>query len=375
MKKFFKILLLIVFLALFIWTGKFLYSKSQKKTELFGTEQAYIGTIIQKTVATGSIVPKKEIEIKPQLSGILDEIYVKAGQKIKQGDLIAKIRVIPSMNNLNAAENRVNRAKNAVKNAQQTYDRNFPLFKEGIISAQEFQQYQINLENSKEELLASQDNLQIVKKGVSTRYGSQGNSLVRSTVSGTVLDVPVEIGNSVIEANNFNPGTTLAFVADLSKMIFEGNVDESEVGKLKLGMDIMLNIGAIENETFDATLNYIAPKGKDEQGAIKFEIEANVEGKEGVFIRAGYSASADIVLDQRDSVLTIQESLVQFDKEGKAFVEIEKDSQTFERMDVELGLSDGLQVEVLNGVSLNDHIKGKVIEDTPKKKKGFGKKK
>lgn len=368
MKKFIKILILLIFVALFVWTGKFLYSKSQKKTELFGTEQAYIGNIIQKTVATGSIVPKKEIEIKPQLSGIIDEIYVKAGQKIKAGDLIAKIRVIPSMNNLNAAENRVNRAKIALKNAQQTYDRNYPLFKEGIISAQEFQQYNISLENSKEEVSAAVDNLQIVKKGVSTRYGSQGNSLVRSTVSGTVLDVPVEIGNSVIEANNFNPGTTLAFVADLSKMIFKGNVDESEVGKLKLGMDIILNIGAIENETFQANLNYIAPKGKDEQGAIKFEIEANVKGKDSVFIRAGYSASADIVLDQRDSVLTIHESLVQFDKEGKSYVEIEKDSQTFERKDIKLGLSDGLQVEVLEGVSLDDHIKGKVIEATPKKR-------
>lgn len=368
MKRFFKILILIVFVLLFIWTGRFLYSKSQKKTELFSTEQPYIGNIIQKTVATGSIVPKKEIEIKPQLSGIIDEIYVKAGQKIREGDLIARIRVIPSMNNLNAAENRVNRAKIGLKNSQTTYDRNEPLYKEGIVSAEEFQRYENALDNAKEELLAAQDALQIVKKGISSRYGSQGNSLVRSTVNGMVLDVPVETGNSVIEANNFNPGTTIAFVADMSKMIFQGNVDESEVGKLQKGMDIILKIGAIEDQSFDAKLNYIAPKGKDEQGAIKFEIEANVEENDSVFIRAGYSASADIVLERRDSVLTIQESLVKFDKKGQSYVEVEKDSQSFERKEVTLGLSDGLQVEVMDGVALGDKLKSKPIEDEPKRR-------
>ena len=357
-----------------MWTGKFLYSKSQKKTEIFSTEKAFVSDIIQKTVATGSIVPQKEIEIKPQLSGIIDEIYVKAGQKMKKGDLIAKIRVIPSMNNLNAAETRVNRAKIAVTNSQKTFDRNYPLYKEGIISAQEFQQYENALQNANEELLAAKDNLQIVKKGVSSRYGAQGNSIVRSTVSGTVLDVPVEIGNSVIEANNFNPGTTIAFVADMSKMIFEGNVDESEVGKLQLGMDIILKIGAIENQSFNAKLNYIAPKGVDEQGAIKFEIEANVQEREGVFIRAGYSASADIVLERRDSVLAIHESLVKFDKEGNSYVEVEKDSQVFEKREVELGLSDGLQIEVLKGVTTSDKIKSKIIEADAGKGRRPGKK-
>jgi len=374
MKRIIKIVIGLVFVGLFVWTGKFLYSKSQKKTEIFSTEKAFVSDIIQKTVATGSIVPQKEIEIKPQLSGIIDEIYVKAGQKIKKGDLIAKIRVIPSMNNLNAAETRVNRAKIAVTNSQKTFDRNYPLYKEGIISAQEFQQYENALQNANEELLAAKDNLQIVKKGVSSRYGAQGNSIVRSTVSGTVLDVPVEIGNSVIEANNFNPGTTIAFVADMSKMIFEGNVDESEVGKLQLGMDIILKIGAIENQSFNAKLNYIAPKGVDEQGAIKFEIEANVQEREGVFIRAGYSASADIVLERRDSVLAIHESLVKFDKEGNSYVEVEKDSQVFEKREVELGLSDGLQIEVLKGVTTSDKIKSKIIEADAGKGRRPGKK-
>jgi len=217
--------------------------------------------------------------------------------------------------------------------------------------------------------LAAKDNLQIIKEGISSRYGSHGNAFVRSTVGGMVLDVPVEIGNSVIESNNFNPGTTIASIADMSKMIFEGDVDETEVGKLKLNMAIILNIGAIENETLNATLNYIAPKGKDDQGAIKFEIEASIEEKEGVFIRAGYSASADIVLDRRDSVLTIQEGLVQFDKENNPYIEVEKDSQEFERQDVILGLSDGLQVEILSGVSLDDNIKGKIVDDEAKPKK------
>ncbi len=355
--------------GLFISTFYYLFQKSKKKPVIYTTEHAFTGNLIKKTVATGSVVPKNEIEIKPQLSGIISELYVEPGQRIKKGDLIAKIRVIPNMTNLNNAENRVNRANISLRNAQKDYDRNKPLHQQGVISDQEIQQIEQTLDNSREELSSAQDNLVIIRDGVSTRSSGTSNTMVRTTISGTVLDVPVEVGNSVIESNNFNAGTTLAFVADMNEMVFEGNVDESEVGKLKLGMPLLLTLGAIENQTVNAILEYIAPKGIEDQGAIQFEIKAAIEKNSELFIRAGYSANADIVLDRRDSVLCVSESLIQFDK-NLAYVEIETAPQVFERRDVKLGLSDGINVEVLDGLSKAEKIKSKPQEE---EKQGSGK--
>lgn len=349
-------------LGAFVATFYYLFNKSKSEPVVYSTEQAFTTNIVKKTVATGSVVPRNEIEIKPQLSGIISELYVEAGQEIKTGDLLAKIKVIPNMTNLNNAENRVNRAKISLSNAQQDYDRNKPLLEEGVISPQDFQRINIALANAEEELAAANDNLKIVREGVSAKSGKASNTLVRSTISGTVLDVPVEVGNSVIEANNFNAGTTIAFVADMDQMIFEGNVDESEVGKLKLGMDLILTLGAVEGEKIDAVLEYISPKGVEDQGAIQFEIKAAIKNKEGVFIRAGYSANADIVLDKRDSVMVISEALLQFDDKKKPFVEIETGNQVFEVTPVKIGLSDGLNVEILEGVSMSDKIKSKPID-------------
>lgn len=363
MRKILRGLLILVFLGAFGATFFYLFNKSKKEPVIYSTEQAFVTTIVKKTVATGSVVPRNEIEIKPQLSGIISELYVEAGQQIKTGDILAKIKVIPNMTNLNNAENRVNRARIALENAQKDYDRNKPLLDKGVVAQQDFQRIALALDNAKEELSAANDNLKIIRDGVSAKSGSASNTLVRSTISGTVLDVPVEVGNSVIEANTFNAGTTIAFVADMDKMVFEGKVDESEVGKLKLGMDLILTLGAIENEKMDAVLEYISPKGVDEQGAIQFEIKAAIKNKEDVFIRAGYSANADIVLDKRDSVLAISEALLQFDDKSKeAFVEVETSGQVFERRPVEIGLSDGLNVEILKGVSKSDKIKSKPIE-------------
>jgi len=369
MKRFFKILIGIVLVGLFISTFYYLYQKSKKKPVIYTTEQAFTGNLIKKTVATGSVVPKNEIEIKPQLSGIISELYVEPGQRIKKGDLIAKIRVIPNMTNLNNAENRVNRANISLRNAQKDFDRNKPLHQQGVISDQEIQQIEQVLDNAREELSSAQDNLVIIRDGVSTRSSGTSNTMVRTTISGTVLDVPVEVGNSVIESNNFNAGTTLAFVADMNEMVFEGNVDESEVGKLKLGMPLLLTLGAIENQTVNAKLEYIAPKGIEDQGAIQFEIKAAIEKNPELFIRAGYSANADIVLDSRDSVLCVSESLILFDK-NLPYVEIETAPQLFERRDVKLGLSDGINVEVLEGLTKAEKIKSKPQEE---EKPGSGK--
>ena len=264
-------------------------------------------------------------------------------------------------------------------NAKKDFNRNKPLFDEGVISQQEFQRFTLALDNAKEEVSAASDNLRIVRDGVSSKSGKASNTLVRSTIAGTILDVPVEVGNSVIEANNFNAGTTIAFVADMDKMVFEGKVDESEVGKLKLGMDLILTLGAIEDQKIPATLEYISPKGVDEQGAIQFEIKAAITNTENVFIRAGYSANADIVLESKDSILVISESLLQFDKAKNPFVEVETGNQQFEKQDVTLGISDGLFVEVLDGVTAEDKIKskpkeaGKPAASAPGKKNRRGK--
>ncbi len=356
MKKFFRILLILILAGLFVWTLYFLYQKSEEDPVVYETTTAQVTDIVKKTVATGSILPRKEIEIKPQVSGIVQEIYVEPGKEVEKGDLIAKVEIIPDMISLNNAENRLKRAQLGFDNAKQDYTRNKNLFEKGVISASEWQRFQLDFDNAKEELNAAESNLQIIREGASKKQGSNSNNIIRSTVKGMVLDVPVEEGNSVIEANNFNDGTTVASIADMNEMIFEGKVDESEVGKLKEGMDLVLSIGAIEGAVFDAKLEYISPKGIEENGAIQFEIKAMVNLKEDYFIRAGYSANADIVLAKAESVLSIEESLVQFE-DGKPFVEVETGEDTFEKRFVELGLSDGIQVEVKSGLSSSDQIK------------------
>lgn len=367
MKKIIRTTLVFLFVALFFWTFWFLYKKSQSKPAVYKTELPFVTNIIKKTVATGSVKPRKEIEIKPQVSGIIEELYVKPGQKIKKGDLVAKVQIIPNMLNLSNAENRINRAKISLEEAQRDFDRNSPLFTKGVISKAEYQRFETALKNAKEENIAALDNLQIIKLGSSASSKSNNNTLIRSTVNGMVLEVPVEIGNSVIETNNFNAGTTIAYVADMNEMIFEGKVDESEVAKLKLGMDLILNIGAIDNQKFKAKLEYIAPKGVEEQGAIQFLIKASLVLDEDVFLRAGYSANADIVLDRKDSILGIPEGLVIFENE-KTFVEIEKSNQVFEKKEVKLGLSDGINIEVISGIKKTDKLKGSELTEEKKDK-------
>jgi HlyD family secretion protein len=356
MKRFLLIFFILLFVAAIVWTGFYFKKKSEKPPVIFKTETPVVANIIKKTVATGSVVPRKEVEIKPRVSGIIDELYVEAGDFVKKGDLIARVQIIPDMVTLNSAETRVNRAQIAHKNAKAEYERNKGLFTEGVISDAVFKGFELSYNNAIEELSASEDNLALIKSGSSKRSGKTTNTLVRSTVSGMVLEVPVEEGNSVIESNTFNDGTTIASIANMEEMIFEGKVDESEVGKLREGMDLLLIIGAIENEKFNARLEHIAPKGVEENGAIQFEIRAAMKLKEDQFIRANYSANADIVLARADSVLTIQESLLQFEDE-KTFVEVETGDQQFEKRFIETGLSDGISIEVISGLTKEDKVK------------------
>ncbi|MBL8002120.1 MAG: efflux RND transporter periplasmic adaptor subunit [Flavobacteriales bacterium] len=356
MKKILKYLLFIGLGVLFLWTMYFLYEKSATAPEEFAVEKPKKNNVVKKTVANGKIVPRKEILIKPVVSGIIAELYVEAGDEVKKDQPLAKIKIVPDMLSLSNAENRVRNGEIGVQNAQLTYDRNKPLAEKGVISAAEMQGYDIALKNANQELGAAQEALQVVRDGISR--SSAGNTIVRSTINGMVLDVPVKEGNSVIERNNFNEGTTIASVADMADLIFQGKVDESEVGKVKLGMPVVLTVGAIENAKWDAELEYIAPKGVEENGAVQFEIRAAVKLKDGQSLRSGYSANADIVLEKRDSVLTVPESIVEFNKAGdSAFVHV-KDGEGWKRTWIKTGLSDGINLELLGGVEADTELKG-----------------
>lgn len=348
--------MLFLLLAAFLFTLWYLYSESQQDPVVYETQQVDFGDIIQKTVATGKVVPREEVDIKPQVSGIVDELFVEPGDHVKRGDLIAKVQVIPDMVSLNNAENRVNVAELNFNNAERDYNRQKSLHEQKVISDQEFQNAELSYENARAEFEAAKDNLQIIREGATRRAGRASLTLIKSTVDGMVLDVPVKKGNQVIESNTFNDGTTVATVADMDDMIFEGLIDESEVGKLSPGMDLLITVGAIQNETFGAELEYIAPKGTEENGAIQFQVRAEVTLDTSQFIRAGYSANADIVLARRDSVMRLDEGLLQFDGD-QPYVEVWVGDQQFERLSVQLGLSDGLRVEVLSGLSAEDRIK------------------
>jgi HlyD family secretion protein len=366
-RKIAKIFGFTILTAVFVGTLVFLYKKSQAKPEIFEIKKAQITNIVKKTVATGSVIPRKEIEIKPQVSGIVEEIFILAGQKIKQGDVIARVKIIPDMVNLNNAESRVNRSKLNMEDARIDFERQSALFAKQVISKEEMQKARLTFNSAKEESEAAENNLELIRKGVTKSSATTTNTLIRSTIDGMVLDVPVKEGFSVIQANTFNAGTTICIVADMSDMIFQGKVDETEVGKIREGMNIELTIGAIETEKFNAILKYIAPKGLIENGAIQFDIKADVKLKEGQFIRSGYSANANIVLEKRDSVLAIPEGLLKFEKDS-AFVEVESLPQKFTKKFVKTGISDGINIEILSGITKEDRLKGTLVD--PKKKEG-----
>ena len=370
MKKFFRILLYVIIGVVFIGTIGFLYQKSQPKEKIYEIEKPFMTDIENKTVATGTIIPRKEVEIKPRVSGIVTEIYVEPGKILKEGDLIAKVTVVPDMVSLNNAEARLEQAKISKKDAQRKYDRQKSLFDKGVIPVADLEQAEIALKNAESELDAAENNVNLIKEGVSAKKGSLTNTLIRSTIDGMVLDIPVEQGNSVIESNTFNDGTTIAVVANMNEMIFEGKIDESEVGKIREGMPLKLTVGALEDVTYDAKLEYIAPKGEEEEGAVKFKIKAAVELKKDYFIRSGYSATADIVLERKDSVMAIKESLIKFEDEGDSvYVEVETEPQQFEKRYIDVGISDGINIEVLSGLEKDTRLKSKQLIKEQKKEK------
>lgn len=358
MKKGVTVTVLITIALVFFGALYYLYAKNQENPIVFDTDKAEIKTIVKNTIATGNIVPDEEVLIKPNISGIIEQVYIKAGETIKAGDLIAKIKVVANVSNLSNSQNQVQTTKIDLDNQEKLFQRQKTLFDKGVISANDFDAAQLAYKQAKQNYNASKQTLDIVKTGTTSGLGNYANTLIRSTVNGMVLDVPVKVGNQVIESNNFNEGTTIASVADVGRMIFVGKIDESEVGKIKEKLPIEITVGAIENKKFDAVLQYIAPKGKTENGAIQFEIKASLANRDDTFIRAGLSANASIILEKANKVLAIKESLIQFDKKTeKPYVEVETTAQKFARRDLVLGVSDGIYVQVKSGIKVSDKIK------------------
>ncbi|PKP24421.1 MAG: efflux transporter periplasmic adaptor subunit [Bacteroidetes bacterium HGW-Bacteroidetes-2] len=358
MKKSATIVILLIIVITFIGALYYLYQKNVQDPVIYSTENAEIGTIVKRTVATGSIVPRDEVLIKPNISGIIEEIYIEPGKFIHTGDLIAKLRIVPNITNLASTQNQVASSKINLDNERKNFERQKSLFEKGIISANEFDQADVAYRQAQQSYSSAQQTNEIVRTGTSRGLGSAANTDIRATVSGMVLEVPVKVGNQVIESNNFNEGTTIAAIADVRNMIFEGKVDESEVGKLKENLLLEITVGAIDNKTFQAILDYIAPKGNIENGAIQFEIKGTLKNLDSTFIRAGLSANASIILAKAENVLTLKEGLVQYDSVSqKPYVEVESGNQNFERVEVELGISDGILVEIKNGITKENKIK------------------
>ncbi|MEK9612469.1 MAG: efflux RND transporter periplasmic adaptor subunit [Flavobacteriaceae bacterium] len=353
-----------------LFAAAYFIKTNNKSVIEYDTEVAFISTIEKKTVVTGKVIPEDEVEIKPQIQGIIETLFVEEGDQVVSGDLLAKIKVVPNEQNLNSAQGRLANSKIVLNNSKIELDRSKNLFEKGIISRQEFQNAELNYNRAKQEVSNASSDLQIIRSG-SAGGAASANTNIRATVPGTILEIPVEEGFQVIASNSFNAGTTIATIADLNKMIFEGKVDEAEVGKLAVGMPLEVNLGAIEDQSLEAELKFIAPKGNEEQGAVQFIIEADLFLNDSIFIRAGYSANASLILERKDSILVISESLLQFDRETeKPYVEVSTGEQEFDRREIEIGISDGVNVEVISGITKEDKIK--VWNKTEPIKKGEG---
>ena len=363
MKKYSKLIIAAIIALIFIGTFVFLWQKSQPKEVVYNEFIPKLDSIQKTTIITGKIEPRNEVNIKPQISGIISELLKEPGDYVNAGDVIAKVKVIPDMAQLSSAEMRVRLAEINLKQAQTDFEREQNLFNQKLVSADEFDKVKISLNQAKHEKLAAQDALEVVRDGVSKSNAKASSTLIRSTISGVILDIPVKVGNSVILSNTFNDGTTIATVANMKDLIFRGNIDETEVGQLVNGMNMKITIGALQDLKFDAALEYISPKAIESNGTNQFEIKAAVKLVEGGKIRSGYSANAEIVLDKADKVLCIPESAIEFSGDS-TFVYVIKGkgkNKTYDRTFVETGLSDGVNIEIKKGITAKDKVRGPEI--------------
>ena len=366
MKKYRKLIIAAIIALIFIGTFVFLWQKSQPKEIVYNEFTPKTESIQKTTIITGKIEPRNEVNVKPQISGIISELYKEPGDYVNAGDVIAKVKVIPDMGQLSSAEARVRLADINLQQAKVDFEREKNLYEQKLVSADEFDKVKKTLNQAKEEVVAAQDALQVVRDGVSQSNAKASSTLIRSTISGVILDVPVKVGNSVILANTFNDGTTIATVANMNDLIFRGNIDETEVGQLVNGMSMKITVGALQDLKFDANLEYISPKATESNGANQFEIKAAVKLAEGGKIRSGYSANAEIVLAAAEKVLSIPESAIEFSGDSTFVYVIKGDGKqkTYERTPVTTGLSDGVNIEIKKGLTLKDKVRGpQVIVD------------
>ena len=360
MKKYIKIISLIVIALIFIGTFVFLYQKSQPKDTVYDILHPQTTDLAQITVATGKIEPRDEVQIKPQISGIISEVYKEAGETVKKGEIIAKVKVITELGSLNSAESRVRLAEINGRQAETDLERMEKLYQSKLVSSEEYEKTLLAAKQSREELQAAKDNLEIVKEGITKSSASFSSTLIRSTIDGLILDVPIKVGNSVIMSNTFNDGTTIATVADMSDLIFRGNVDETEVGRIHEGTPVKITLGALQDMKFDAVLEYISPKSVENNGANQFEIKAAITVPDSITIRSGYSANAEIELQRANNALTVPESTIEFSGDS-TFVYVLTDSvptQKFTRRQVQTGISDGVNIEIKSGLKANEPIRG-----------------
>lgn len=360
MKKFIRIGIMVIIGLLFVGTFVFLYQKSQPKEVEYNVLKVVKSNIVQTTVATGKIEPRDEVQIKPQISGIISEVYKEAGETVKKGEVIAKVKVIPELGQLNSAESRVRLAEMNGRQAEIDLERMEKLYEKKLVSSEEYEKTLLTTKQAREEIQAAKDNLEIIKEGITKNSASFSSTLIRSTIDGLILDVPIKVGNSVIMSNTFNDGTTIATVADMSDLIFRGNVDETEVGKITVGIPVKITLGALQDMSFNATLEYISPKSVENNGANQFEIKAAITVPDSVTIRSGYSANAEMELQRANDVLSIPESALEF-KGDSTFVFLLTDSvsgQKFERKSVITGVSDGINVEIKSGLKENEFVRG-----------------
>ena len=363
MKKYSKLFFALIALVVFVGTFVFLWQKSLPKEIRYSEFTPQKETITKSTIITGRIEPRDEVNVKPQISGIISEIYKEAGETVKEGEVIAKVKVIPEMNQLTSAQSRVRLAEINLSQVKTDYERYQRLFDKELVSASEYEKIRQQYNQAQEEKAAADDALLVVSEGISRSNANASTTLIRSTISGLILDVPVKVGNSVILSNTFNEGTTIACVANMSDLIFRGNIDESEVGRIHSGMPMSITIGALQNLHFSALLEYISPKAVQSNGANQFEIKASVSIGDSVQMRSGYSANAEIVLAQAKDVLCVPESAIEFSGDS-TFVHVvqgEGDKKTYQRTQVETGLSDGVKIEIKKGITANDKIRGPQI--------------
>lgn len=370
LKKIFGIIFMIMGVVIVFGLLFFLYSKSQPKDVVYEIIKVEQGDIETSTVATGKISPRDEVLIKPQISGIVVKVFKEAGDLVKAGDIIATIQVVPESSQLSSAESQLNIAQINLNQISTEYKRQSQLYQKGVIAKEEMDQSETAYKKALEDVDNAKDNLDIIKTGVSKKTAKYSNTQIRSTINGMILDIPIKVGNSVIQSNNFNDGTTIATVANMGDMIFVGNVDETEVGQIHVGMPIKLSIGAIEDKKFDAVLEYVAPKGVEENGAILFEIKAAAQINDSSSIRAGYSANAQIMLAKSLNTLYVPESTISFSNDS-AFVYIISDTipkQTFEKQYVTTGLSNGMNIEIKSGLREGQLVRGNIMNEAEKNK-------